>query len=660
MGVLLKCGLLEVVTVCVTVIVVAYRKNHFIPNTRLFFCIAECKKRMLSKDSIRKFEKKYGRSVSLRRQFNRQQLLHGGQKRKRAAELPREDSKAQADQNEMPPVQQGFHAASNVPNLLPMMDCKEAIRFMTMNHLDPSNLPEVKIEDPEYDEKYALSKMRELSKPTLCNGNERCLKYYARCMWLHLKKKYGIPRIVWHPRNKIKACWYTAISRGNVDDYERFTMITDTTTIGEKAFYYSSIMEITIPSSVTTIGKNAFRGDVSWDDKELAYDEDRQSELSNVTFQSPSSLLIIGEWAFAGNRLMEITIPSSVTTIEKYAFSDNQLMSISIPSSVTTIGYHAFYKNQLTSVTIPSSVEYIYGYAFAENQLTEITIPSSVKEISFHAFVNNKLTNVTFESPSSVRTIGEKAFYNNKLASIVIPSSVTSIGSNLFAHNELRDLIIPSSIKKIPFGAFSSNQLSNVTFESPSSVTTIEFAAFARNALTDIIIPDSVTRIGDGVFSSNQLTSVTLPSSIQIIEDYTFADNQLTSVTIPSSVRTIKNCAFRNNKLTSVTFESPSSVTTIGQSAFRWNLLGEVTIPSSVETIDREAFLNNKLTNVTFESASSVSATTNRISRSWSAKSSCIARKAFVGNPLTSITIPSSFEIIENDAFEKQVHIVRE
>ena len=37
---------------------------------------------MLSKQFILKFEQKNGRSIPLRRQFNRQQLLHGGKKRK--------------------------------------------------------------------------------------------------------------------------------------------------------------------------------------------------------------------------------------------------------------------------------------------------------------------------------------------------------------------------------------------------------------------------------------------------------------------------------------------------------------------------------------------------------------------------------------------------
>ena len=68
----------------------------------------------------------------------------------------------------------------------------------------------------------------------------------------------------------------------------------------------------------------------------------------------------IGNSAFSGcTSLIQITIPSSVTSIGNGAFSGcSSLTQITfeIPSSVTSIGNYAFYRcSSLTQIIIPSS-----------------------------------------------------------------------------------------------------------------------------------------------------------------------------------------------------------------------------------------------------------------------------------------------------------------
>ena len=92
--------------------------------------------------------------------------------------------------------------------------------------------------------------------------------------------------------------------------------------------FCSSLSEIVIPSSVTSIGDSAFYGCRS---------------LSEIVI--PSSVTSIGDWAFSGcDSLSEIVIPSSVTTIGHHAFYGcRSLSEIVIPSCVTCIGDSAFY-----------------------------------------------------------------------------------------------------------------------------------------------------------------------------------------------------------------------------------------------------------------------------------------------------------------------------
>jgi len=212
--------------------------------------------------------------------------------------------------------------------------------------------------------------------------------------------------------------------------------------------------------------------------------------------------------------LTAVTIPSSVTTIGDQAFrSCYSLTSVTIPSSVTTIGDQAFYHcRSLTTVTIPSSVTAIGDNAFWNClRLTFMTIPSSVTSIGHDAFCGcRSLTSVTI--PSSVTTIGYQAFCGcRSLTSVTIPSSVTTIGEGTFFDcSSLTSVTIPSSVTTIDTCAFyDCRSLTSVTI--PSSVTTIGDQAFyGCSSLTTVIVQGShgITDTLQAAFSSHQVVFV--------------------------------------------------------------------------------------------------------------------------------------------------------
>ncbi len=124
---------------------------------------------------------------------------------------------------------------------------------------------------------------------------------------------------------------------------------------------------------------------------------------------------IIFPWAFDDcTSLTSITIPDSVTDIGKCAFAEcTSLTSVTIPNSVTDINEGAFLNcTSLTSITIPNSVTFICESVFEDcTSLTGITIPDSVTGISYSAFGGcTGLTSVTFEG--SAPDINSTAFYN--------------------------------------------------------------------------------------------------------------------------------------------------------------------------------------------------------------------------------------------------------
>ena len=273
----------------------------------------------------------------------------------------------------------------------------------------------------------------------------------------------------------------------------------------------SSLSEIVIPSSVTSIGDSAF---------------DTCSSLSEIVI--PSSVTSIGDGAFSScSSLSEIVIPSSVTSIGDFAFyCCDSLSEIVIPSSVTSIGDSALYRcDSLSEIVIPSSVTSIGDSAFSWcSSLSEIVIPSSVTSIGDNAFSwCSSLSEIVI--PSSVTSIGDWAFSRcNSLSEIVIPSSVTSIGDSAFSCcDSLSEIVIPSSVTSIGKYAFSCcDSLSEIVI--PSSVTSIGDHAFSDcRSLFEIVIPSSVTSIGNSAFSCcDSLSEIVIPSSVASIGDSAF------------------------------------------------------------------------------------------------------------------------------------------
>jgi len=139
-------------------------------------------------------------------------------------------------------------------------------------------------------------------------------------------------------------------------------------TIGDSAFYQTGITSAYIPSNVESIGSHAFAHiyeDNNGDGMRNA--GDFMSKITSVTFESGSKLKNIGEFAFQGALIEELTIPSSVEYIGQNAFAECvflEKVSFGNDSKLRTIGSYAFQYTLLTEIIIPASVETIEANAF--------------------------------------------------------------------------------------------------------------------------------------------------------------------------------------------------------------------------------------------------------------------------------------------------------
>lgn len=185
----------------------------------------------------------------------------------------------------------------------------------------------------------------------------------------------------------------------------------------------------------------------------------------------------IGTFAFGSPKITNVTIPSTVTTIGVGAFSGcTNLSNMIIPNSVNRISDHAFTDcRNLTNITIPSSVTKMGNCIFLNClNLTNVTIQDGITFLGYDTFSNCvKLTNITL--PNSLTSIGESTFEGcTSLKNIAIPSGVTSIDKNAFYYcTNLTSLTLPDGVTDIGQGAFKyCTNLTSITI--PSSVQKIE------------------------------------------------------------------------------------------------------------------------------------------------------------------------------------------
>ena len=152
--------------------------------------------------------------------------------------------------------------------------------------------------------------------------------------------------------------------------------------IGNYAFEKTRIGSVTLED--VSLGQGTFASSaleyLSFKGEEIPYRAfDGCSHLNEIHL---SDTVSIGSRAFRSVSVAEMSFPSSLKEISSEAFVDSTISSIafSLDAHLETISRRAFYRTSLRGeLTLPSSLRQIYSEAFASTELASVRIGSSTR-----------------------------------------------------------------------------------------------------------------------------------------------------------------------------------------------------------------------------------------------------------------------------------------
>ncbi len=316
--------------------------------------------------------------------------------------------------------------------------------------------------------------------------------------------------------------------------------------ISSIAFYSNeTVVEVSIPDTVTTIGERAFSACVN---------------LQKVNFGEDSALKSIGDRAFFNcERLVECILPLSIAEIGSEAFAncyDYQNLSaegVNLSEyTISRLGHSAFENTKwfedldtLGDVFIGKCA---YTYIVGDNQ-------------------EGQTYQVEYTS-SDVVAVGEKALYGLEyITSVHIGAQVTYIGEKAFCNMpSLQTITVDEA---------------NPYYSSEGNCLVEKSTSKLLTAVATSVVPSTVTVIGSEAYAFRRdIGSVTLSNAVVTVEPNAFEGSSLTSITLPEGLSTISERLFLNcDELQSVRIGE--SVTSIGSAAFNGcTSLKEVTVES--------------------------------------------------------------------------------
>lgn len=374
---------------------------------------------------------------------------------------------------------------------------------------------------------------------------------------------------------------------------------TSALTIADEAFYsLSNLLEVTLTDRIGELNLNMFRSCSKLASVNFAKEDGKYYSVDGVVYTKDEQNAVTLVY-YPQGRGGDYVVPNGVTKIGDYAFTRR----FANTSETSTAKYTYSGNTKLTSITIPAEVSYIGEGAFRG--------ASGVEKVIFR---NNEAR--TLE-------IGKGAFYglsDKEFTKVTLPEQLVSLGEYAFGGCTNLFSVTLNSIncKNFANGAFASDTettslvvvsyyVTNLYIGAKTSA--LEIAGVFGLKLEKVVVdPENVNfKVVDDVVYDYDVTSALFvpveksgeyvtPDTVTTIGANVFANRKnITKVTIGKNVTTIGESAFNGcSAITEVVFETGREKDlTIGEGAFRsCSNLTSVEIPETTVSMGTEVFAN--------------------------------------------------------------------
>ena len=324
----------------------------------------------------------------------------------------------------------------------------------------------------------------------------------------------------------------------------------------------------------------------------------------------PSTVKTIGKNAFClCKNLKKVILLDGLESIGARAFEHcTSLSEVKLPNTLKKVDIDAFYSANITGeLVIPDSVESIENNSFSGcHNISKVVIGSNLKTISGTSSIDyynsfrtcSNLKEFVVKQDNRYFSSQDGILYNKDKTKLILAPSAC----------EVNDLYIPNSVKEIGDYSFYGSTNVKGKIYLPEGLISMGSQSFSQCGISgEVNIPSSVTSIkSSSFFNAEYITKINVDSNnlnyssqdgILYNKDKTeliIAPHKLTinNLTLPDSLKVIDGMAFDSCQNITGTLTLNDNLETIKDRAFYCcsGISGTVVMPESVKEVERGIF----------------------------------------------------------------------